>query len=43
MNVETIQKVLNMEVKGNCPRGRLMLKWEQKVRNNVTRKTVGRN
>jgi hypothetical protein len=30
------QKVLNMEVKRNCPTGRLSSRWKQQVRKDVT-------
>jgi hypothetical protein len=41
------KKVLNMKMKGKCPRGRQSSRWEQQFRKDVTekegRKTVGRN
>jgi hypothetical protein len=39
MNEERIpNKVLNMTVKGKCPRGRLRSRMEQEVRKDVTQK-----
>jgi hypothetical protein len=39
MNEEKISnEVLNMRVKGKCPRGRPRSRWEQQVRKDVTKK-----
>jgi hypothetical protein len=39
INKETIpKKVLNLKVKGKCPRGRLRSTWEQQVRKYITHK-----
>jgi hypothetical protein len=41
---ENSKEVLNMKVKGKCPRGRPRPRWEQKVRKDVTPKEdVGRS
>jgi hypothetical protein len=31
-------KVLNMKVKGKCPRGKMRSRWEQQVRKDVTQR-----
>jgi hypothetical protein len=41
LNEVRISKVLNIKLKGKCPRRRLLLIWEQQVQEDITPNNVG--